>query len=133
MGLSGLILIVLGVKISIQYLHREAVRLDLNGQPVLLFFSLDESCECIRQMIHAADFQIAHWSVEARQGIVVRRFDFDQNRQLANQYGVYRVPSLLLVDGRGRVVSRQDDPLLRNGPLDLEKFEADIRFLMDSE
>lgn len=133
MGLSGLILVVLGVKFTVQFSHREAARLDLNGQPVILFFSLDVSCECIRQMIHAADFQIAHWSEEARQGIVVHRFDFDQNRQLANQYGVYRVPSLLLLDGRGRVVSRQDDPLLKNGPLDLGKFEADIQILMNSE
>lgn len=133
MGLLGLILIVLGVKFSIQFTQGEAARLDLNGQPMILFFSLDASCECIRQMIHAADFQIAHWSEEARQGVVVNRYDFDQNRQLANQYGVYRVPSLILLDGRGRVVSRQDDPLLKNGPLDLKMFEAAIQTLMNPE
>lgn len=133
MGLIGFILIVLGIKFSVQYLSRESAQLDLNGQPAILFFSLDDSCECIRQMIYAADFQIAHWSEEARMGLVVHRFDFDQNRQLANHYEVYRVPALLLLDGRGRVVSRQDDPLLKNGPLDLGKIEADIQALMSSE
>lgn len=133
MGLIGLILIVLGIKVATQFLPGGSVRLDLNGQPALLFFSLDKSCECMRQMIYAADFQIAHWSEEARMGIVVHRYDFDQNRQLANQYEVYRVPSLLLLDGKGQIVSRQDYPLLQNGPLDLNQFEMVIRSLVDQE
>jgi len=131
MGLVGLILILLGIKVFLQYFTAEAVAVDSNGQPALIFFSLDDSCECMRQMIYAADFQIAHWSEEERRGIVVHRFDFDQNRQLANQYKVYRVPSLLLLDEKGQIISRQDDPILQNGPLDLHEFEAVIQSLVD--
>jgi hypothetical protein len=131
MGLFGLILILLGIKVSLQYFTIGAVAVDSNDQPVLIFFSLDDSCECMRQMIYAADFQIAHWSEEARMGIAVYRYDFDQNRQLANQYEVFRVPSLLLLDEKGRIVSRQDYPILQNGPLDLNEFETVIQSLVD--
>jgi hypothetical protein len=131
LGSIGLILTVLGVKVATQFLPGGSIRLDLDGQPALLFFSLDDSCECMRQMIYAADFQIAHWSEEERRGIVFHRFDFDQDRQLANQYKVYRVPSLLLLDEKGQIVSRQDDPIMQNGPLDLHEFEAVIQSLVD--
>jgi hypothetical protein len=129
LGLTGLVLIVLGAKAARQLYAQLPQSLDLDSQPALLFFSLDEPCDCVKKLISEADFQINHWPEETRQGIPVLRFDLDQNRQLASQYEVVRAPSLLLLDQDGKVISRQDYPVIKNGPLDLSKFEADIKIL----
>jgi hypothetical protein len=59
----------------------------------------------------------------------------DSNRRpdLARQYGVARAAALVLLDGRGEVVWKQDVGLNDEAPLDLSQAQSQIEGLFSDE
>ncbi|MGB6423160.1 MAG: hypothetical protein WBD56_12205 [Anaerolineales bacterium] len=103
--------------------------LDLNGKPALLFFNVSRGCECQMVVSNNANAQIASWSEQARHGIPVFKIDIERRPDLAEQYDVFRVPVLILLDGQGRLMWKQDYSINDDLPLDLNQFELEIQFL----
>lgn len=125
-GVLGLILIILGIKFTpvfLVYANQQSVT---RGQPVVLFFTVDDPCECMTELILRADEQISNWHPEQRYGISTLRIAMDQRNDLEAKYKVFRAPCLILVDAQGHVVWRQDYPLIDGGPFKLDELEATI-------
>jgi len=132
LGFLGILLIVLALKFMPQSAPAESQTLDLNGEPALLFFNIDEPCECMQKLVEGADAQINRWSKKARAGIPVYRINFEEQPELGGRYKVFRVPCLVLVDGAGQIVHRQDYPVNEDRPLKLEEFET-IMFSLEAD
>jgi hypothetical protein len=126
MGLVGLILIVLGIKYMPGFLQAGNQQAGMGNRPVVLFFSVDDPCECMVELTQQAELQIANWSVEQRGGLSVVRIPMDQRTDLEAKYKVFRAPCLVLVDAQDEVLWRQDYPLIENGPFKLNELEAAI-------
>ncbi|NMC12580.1 MAG: hypothetical protein GYA34_06825 [Chloroflexi bacterium] len=107
--------------------------LALNGQPALVFFYIDRSCNCQMTVIHNAEAQIASWKFPEEFGISVLRVDFNRRRDLNKQYGVVRTPTLLLLDSLGQVVWKQDVGLSDVAPLDLMQAQIQTEALFSME
>lgn len=122
----GVLLIVLSFKFMLQGGFDVRVPLNLDGKAALLFFSLDQPCDCMRIYVNAAETQIERWAETQRAGIPIYRIDFDTRRDLASQYGIYRVPSLVLLDSEEGIIYQQDYPLFEEGSFRLAEFEARI-------
>ncbi len=99
---------------------------DLNGEPILLFFSLDQPCECMVELTRQAEQQMAGWPVECQDGVTVIRLAMDQHIDLQLKYQVFRAPCLVLLDAQGQIAWRQDYPLIDGGPFKLDELEAAI-------
>jgi len=130
LGFLGILLIVLGIKNMLQSAPVNQQSIELNGEPVLLFFNIDEPCECMQNLVESADTQIDRWPEEARSGVPVHRINFEEQPELGSKYKVFRVPCLVLVDGKDRIVHRQDYPSSEEEPLKLDEFELSIRELI---
>ncbi len=76
-----------------------------------------------------ASDQVASWSEEARQDIPVFKIDIERRPDLAEQYDVFRGPALILLDGQGRLMWKQDYSINDDLPLDLNQFELEIQSL----
>jgi hypothetical protein len=126
MGLLGLILIVSGIKFALKIAPSASQPFDLEGKPVIFFFSIDDPCECMVDLTQRAESQIASWSVEQRGGVQLVRFPIQQRRDLEARYKVFRAPSLILVDAQNQVIWRQDYPLIEGGPFNLDEVEVAI-------
>jgi len=126
LGFFGLILIVLGIKNLPVFLAAATQQYTLENKPVILFFNVDEPCECMVELTQRAEAQIANWPVESRGGITLMRIAIDQRKDLEAKYDVFRAPCLLLVDAQNQVVLRQDYPSIEGGPFKLDEFEAAI-------
>lgn len=126
LGLVGLILIVLGLKYLPAFLQAAGQQSEMSGKPVLLFFSVDEPCECMVEITQQAELQMANWPVKQQGNISVLRIAMEQRRDLEAKYKVFRAPCLVLVDAQDQVVWRQDYPLIEGGPLKLEELETAI-------
>ena len=126
LGFLGLVLIVLGIKSLPLLLATAAQQYTLENAPVILFFNVDEPCECMVELTQRAEAQIADWPIESRGGIALMRIAIDQRKDLEAKYDVFRAPCLLLVDADGMVSWRQDYPLIEGGPFKLDEFEAAI-------
>lgn len=126
LGFLGILLIFLGFKFVLEGAPADRQPLELNGEPALLFFNIDEPCECMRKLVESADSQINSWPEEARSGIPVYRVNFEEQAELGSKYKVFRVPCMVLVDGQGQIVHRQDYPVSEGWPLKLEEFEQII-------
>jgi hypothetical protein len=131
LGFLGILVILLGFKFMLQGLPADDPSLELHGEPALLFFNIDEPCECMQKLVESADSQIRRWPEEARAGIPVYRINFEEQPELGGKYKVFRVPCLVLVDGDGQIVHRQDYPVSEVWPLKLEEFEQAISSLGD--
>lgn len=131
MGLLGLILVVLGVKFALGLAASSGQPYNLNGEPVLLFFSIDDPCACMVDLTQRAESQIANWPVEQRGEIQVVRFPFRQRRDLEAEYQIFRAPCLILVDAQNQVLWRQDDTMIEGGPFKLDEVEAVIAGLVE--
>ena len=127
LGFLGILLIVLGIKNMLQSAPVNQQSIELNGEPVLLFFNIDEPCECMQNLVESADTQIDSCPDEDRSGIPVYRINFEEQPELGSKYKVFRVPSLLLVDGQDQIFHRQDYPSSEEGPLKVGEFELHIR------
>lgn len=99
--------------------------LELDGQPALLFFNKARGCECELFVYHHANAQIDVWNVPVR----VIHIDMDHRPDLAQQYTVFRAPTLVLVNAEGQVVWKQDEGLSDESPLDLNQAERQIEAL----
>jgi hypothetical protein len=126
LGLVGLVLIVLGIKFLPVFLQAADQQSNMRGKPILLFFSVDEPCECMVEITLQAEHQMASWPVEQRNGIQVVRIPIDQRKDLEAKYKVFRAPCLVLIDAQDQVVWRQDYPLIEGGPFKLKELEAAI-------
>jgi hypothetical protein len=126
MGLAGLILIVLGLKYMPVFLQLANQQAGMHAKPVVLFFSVDDPCECMVELTQQADLQMANWPVEQRGSLSVVRIPMDQRTDLEAKYKVFRAPCLVLVNEQDEVIWRQDYPLIENGPFKLNELEAAI-------
>lgn len=106
--------------------------LELNGEPVLLFFNNDRGCECALVIYRRADSQIATWSDEARHRVPLVPINLEQRPDVAKYYGIVRAPTLLLLGSTGDEVWRQDEVLSDRHVLDLEAAEAQIAALLET-
>ena len=129
LGFVGLLLIVLGLKVMLQGTALHQPPLSLDDHPAILFFTLAEPCECMQELVQQAESQLDQWPEALRSGTPIHRIDFDTRPDLAGEYGVFRVPCLLVLDSQGTIVHRQDYPLAAGGPFDLAEFEAQIQVL----
>jgi hypothetical protein len=74
--------------------------------------------------------QITNWSEVDRQGVPVLAVDIDQRPDLAEQYDIYRVPTLMLLDSQGQLIWMQDYSVDDEHPLDLHQFEIEIQSML---
>jgi len=104
--------------------------LELNGKPALLFINVSKGCDCQMVVSNNANAQIASWSEVDRQGVPVLAVDIDQRPDLAQQYDIYRVPTLMLLDSQGQLMWMQDYSIDDEHPLDLHQFEIEIQSML---
>jgi hypothetical protein len=128
-GLLGLILIVLGIKTMPTFLQAVGQQSQLSDGPAVIFFNVDDPCECMFELTQQADLQLANWTRENHSGISLIRIAMDQRRDLEAKYKVFRAPCLVLVDAQDRIVWRQDYPLITGGPFRLDELEVAIESL----
>lgn len=126
LGFLGLVLIVLGVKYLPVLLAAAAQQQDMGSKPFILFFNVEDPCECMVELTQRAETQIANWPVERRTGVGLLHLAIDERRDLEAKYKVFRAPCLVLVGANGNVLWRQDYPLVEGGPFKLEELEAAI-------
>jgi hypothetical protein len=126
LGVLGLALILVGIKYIPVFLAAAGQQTEIMDKPVILFFNVDEPCECMVELTQRAEQQMANWPVERRGGIPVVRIPYDQLEGLQAKYSVFRAPCLVLVDEQDQVAWRQDYPLIEGGPFELEELEATI-------
>ena len=107
--------------------------LALPEQPVLLFFNRHKGCECVLLVYRSADKQIQDWPESNRKAIPILRIDLDRRPDLGTQFGIYRVPAMLLLDADGRELYRQEESISDTLPLDLRVFETKILEALDGQ
>lgn len=83
----------------------------------------------MQELVRQANEQIDGWPETERKGIPLIRIDLDSRKGLADEFRVFRVPCLVLVDADGEIVHRQDYPLIEGGPFELAEFETRMRDL----
>jgi hypothetical protein len=128
LGLIGLVLIVLGVKYMPVFAMAAAGQqrpAGISDGPVLLFFNLDDPCECMVEMTQSAEQQMADWPEERRGGIAVMRLPMGQRKDIEAIYEVSLSPALVLIDAQGQVALRLY-PMNEGEPFALEEMEAAI-------
>jgi hypothetical protein len=129
----SLVGVILGIKaVSLGWFaHRQP--LNLNGQPALLFFNVSHGCDCQMLVSRNADAQVAAWPDTYRAGVAIYSISLERRRDLAGQYQVIRAPALLLLNGTGEVVWRQDGAISSDlNPFDLNQFEAQIKIIVST-
>jgi thioredoxin-like negative regulator of GroEL len=72
--------------------------LPIGHNPSLLFFSRDSCAPCLTQ-----DSYLDKLEPELQGKLSVEKFDVDLNRVLANQLGIFTLPTTVLVDRSGQV------------------------------
>lgn len=132
-GFAGLLLIAVSLKFMLQGGLERHAPLVFNGEPAVLFFSLDKPCDCMQADVQRADEQMAVWKELDQKVITVYRIDFETRRDLASQFGVRQTPSLVLVNRWEEVVYQQDYPLFSEASFDLVALEAQIQALTQNE
>ncbi len=126
LGVMGLTLVILGIKYLPAFLSLVDQQASMHDQPVILFFNVDEPCECMMELAENAEQQMAGWSPERRSNLQIVHLWMDERKDLEAKYNVFRAPCLVLVDAQGQVTWRQDYPLIDGGPFKLEELEAAI-------
>lgn len=132
MGFIGLLLILIGLKFGLQLIPTKQKPLELNQQPAILLFNVNEGCECMMELAESADIQVNQWANMQPDPLPIHRIDIDTEKDLVEKYHVFRAPCMILVDGAGSIVWRQDYPLTEGGPFDLQEFEAAILSMQNS-
>lgn len=126
LGLVGLILITLGIKLLPAWWAAVNPPADLSVRSVVLFFNVDEPCDCMVELAQSADLQMAGWQDRYSGNIQVMRIGMQERQDLEAKYKVFRAPCLVLVDANGEVAWRQDYPLIEAGPFKLDELEQAI-------
>lgn len=125
-----LVMVVLAIKSCNDSWFEPQTPLVTTGQPVLVFFILEDGCECQMVVIHSAEAQLADWPFMQTGVFSVLRVDFNHRLDLAQQYGVVRAPALVLLDSLGQVVWKQDLSLADDAPLDLVEAQSQVEKLL---
>lgn len=126
LGVLGLILITVGIKYLPYFLAAANQQTEIMDKPVILFFNVDEPCECLVELTQSAEQQMENWLGERQGGIPVVRIPLHMRDDLEVKYKIYRAPCLVLINDQDQVAWRQDYPLIEAGPFDLEGLEAAI-------
>ena len=128
-------LMILAIKAYSEGWFKPHYTLDLHQQPALLFFNRQKGCECAISVYKTAHSQVRNWSGDDRHGMQIIEFDLDRwpGTDIGEQFDVIRAPTLLLLDGAGEIVYRQDDTVADTAPLDLPVFEEKIVEVLDGE
>jgi len=126
--LAGVVALTLGLKAIHLGWFEPRAQVDLGGKPALLFFNKSSGCRCEMVVYLAAEGQLQVWEP----AIPVMRVDLNQRPDLGQHYGVIRAPTLILVDGSGRVVWRQDEAVTDSAPFDVNMAESRIRELLET-
>lgn len=72
-----------------------------NGQPMLIYFYQEDFPRCLElENVLFASEQF----IQNSKGFVMLREDVSTNRQVASHYKIYRIPSIVVLDARGRVI-----------------------------
>ncbi len=100
--------------------------LELPDQPVVLFFNNRRGCKCVLAIYRQADAEIDAWSQAAGVGLPLYRIDLERRPDLGRQFSIRRAPTLLLLDGQGNEVWRQEEVLSDTHVFDLKQAEAEI-------
>jgi hypothetical protein len=125
-GFLGLVLMLLGIKYLPDVLALASQQQDMGSNSFILFFNVEDPCECMVELTQRAETQIANWPVERHGGLAVLHLAIGERRDLEANYKVFRAPCLVLVGADGKVLWRQDYPLIEGGPFKLEELEAAI-------
>ena len=125
------LLLVIGLKAVEEGWLSPREALELNGKPALVLFNRYKGCECELVVYEAAEYQIENWSEKDRNGIPVYVFNLDRRSDLKNQYQIIRAPTLILVDGSGDIIIKQDEGISDFEPLDLPLFEEKIKEVLN--
>ena len=120
------VLIVLFLKGMSEGWFSSRQQLVLEGKPVLLFFNSYKGCECELVVYEAAELQIQNWAEEKRGGIEVMIFNLDRRADLKKQFGIVRAPTLILLNGAGDIILKQEEGISDTEPLNLSLFEKRI-------
>jgi hypothetical protein len=104
--------------------------LELNDQPALVFFILTRGCECETSVVKAAEDQLQSWTIPDEMGVPIITVDFYSRSDLVDQYHVARAPALVLLDGEGQLIWKQDLGLSDEAPLDLAAAEQQLNLVM---
>jgi len=125
----GLALIILSGKLAFDLYSSTQVEFDLNDKPALLFITDDKPCDCAKKTTAEADYQIKNWSAPNLLAVQLIQIYIGDHRELEAKYDVFRSPALILLDAQGKVVYRQDYPIIGGKPFDLQEFEIKMREL----
>ena len=124
-----LILIVIGLKGIPLFLQVVSQQSDLMNKPALIFFNVDDPCDCMIELTQKADLQMETWQNENQSKLPVIRVAMDNRQDLEAKYQVFRAPSLVLVDADDQIVWRQDYPLIEGGLFKLDELNNAIENL----
>ena len=80
------------------HLRRASKQAPATGKPVLLYFRSDNCAPCVAQGIYIQQLQAEHG-----ERILVRKVDAEREQAMTERYGVFTLPTTLIVDGAGRV------------------------------
>ncbi len=80
------------------HLRRASKAAPATGRPVLLYFRSDTCAPCAAQARYIQQLQVAYG-----ERILVQTVDADKDHATAQQYGVFTLPTTLVVDGTGTV------------------------------
>jgi thiol-disulfide isomerase/thioredoxin len=89
---------------AVRHLHRRRVNRSMNllsavaGLPTILYFRSDACAPCVTQSHYLQLLE-----KESRGQLAVRRVDVEADYELAAHYGVFTLPTTLVLDGRGEV------------------------------
>jgi len=94
----------LAVFLAFRYLHlRRARRVTLatvtvSDRPVVMYFRSDSCAPCRTQAHYLQDLEETYGS-----RLAIQKIDADVNKDLAGQYGVFTLPTTLILDRTGEV------------------------------
>jgi hypothetical protein len=132
-GFALLVVGVLGIKAAQQGWFTVHPPLELNDQPVLLFFSLSDGCDCQMKVVRKAATQIAFWYPPEHLRINTIWINFDQRPDVADYYHVVRTPALVLLNSNGEVFWMRDEPHSYDKPFVMAEVEEQITALLAME
>ncbi len=99
-----LILLAAAVYLTVRTLHmRRASRASISGSnkdegPVLLYFRSDSCAPCVTQNHYLQDL-----ASQYENRFAIRKIDADIDRDAANRYGIFTLPTTLVVDQGGEI------------------------------
>ncbi len=81
-----------------QHLRRASKAAPVTGRPVVLYFRSNACAPCVAQGRYVQQLQ-----AEYGDRIQVQKVDADKDQVVAERYGVFTLPTILIVDAAGRV------------------------------